>query len=86
MYIIPKPGDDNNITLEELLRDPLLKQMLVDIAQERKISLVPGNEGRDCPGNWELCDECDYLMCCFESDRCDRCFEENGECEINARN
>ncbi len=35
-----------------------------------KIKLMPGNEGKDCPGNGTVpgiecqCDECDYLMCC----------------------
>jgi len=82
MEQIPSSRDDYNITLEELLRDPLLKKMLVDIAHERKISLVPGNGGRDCPGNWEFCDECDYQICCFDSDMCDKCFAENGACEI----
>ncbi len=34
--------------------------------------LRPGNEGRDCLANGEhaevecACDECDYLMCCWE--------------------
>lgn len=36
-------------------------------------TLVPGNGGRDCPGNGSCvnieccCDECDYLQCCTES-------------------
>ncbi|MBR2883405.1 MAG: hypothetical protein IKB93_01310 [Clostridia bacterium] len=35
------------------------------------VQLMPGNEGKDCPGNGEhkwiecQCDECDYLMCCL---------------------
>ena len=35
--------------------------------------LVPGNLGKDCPGNGEregiecCCDECDYMQCCLES-------------------
>lgn len=39
--------------------------------------LIPGNNGKDCPGNGETkddngeiieccCDECDYFLCCFE--------------------
>ncbi len=34
--------------------------------------LVPGNLGRDCPGNGEdgqaecCCDECDYMLCCTD--------------------
>ena len=41
--------------------------MLMDVTG---IVLVPGNGGRDCPGNGEhneiecCCDGCDYLMCC----------------------
>lgn len=32
--------------------------------------LIPGNGGRDCPGNGYgkkecACDECDYFLCCF---------------------
>jgi len=34
------------------------------------IELIPGNGGKDCPGNGEngneiCCDECDYMCCCF---------------------
>ena len=44
-------------------------------------SLMPGNDGQDCPGNPELCDECDYLICCTNyNGMCDRCLEENGRC------
>ena len=39
--------------------------------------LIPGNLGKDCPGNGETkdqngniieccCDECDYMLCCYE--------------------
>ena len=34
--------------------------------------LIPGNDGRDCPGNGLhpdiecCCDECDYMMCCLD--------------------
>ncbi len=34
--------------------------------------LIPGNMGRDCPGNGSdpevecCCDECDYMLCCLE--------------------
>ena len=43
--------------------------MIVDVTGT---ILVPGNGGRNCPGNGEddpmncCCDECDYMMCCFE--------------------
>ena len=51
-----------------------------------EIILVPGNEGQDCPGNWECYDECDYLICCTNyNGLCDECFAENGMCPIKAR-
>ena len=43
--------------------------MIIDITG---IVLIPGNQGRDCPGNGEnpemecCCEECDYMMCCME--------------------
>lgn len=46
--------------------------------------LIPGNRGKDCPGNgmWNdlecCCDECDYMMCCLderEHMQCDICKE-----------
>ena len=43
--------------------------MIIDITG---IALIPGNCGKDCPGNWEFagldccCEECDYMMCCLE--------------------
>jgi len=36
------------------------------------IQLIPGEQGRDCPGSGNdtalecCCDECDYLLCCME--------------------
>ena len=42
--------------------------MIVDITGT---ILIPGEEGKDCPGNVEnnpvacCCDECDYMMCCL---------------------
>jgi len=94
MNIIPKPGDDDDISLEELLRDPLLKQVLFDIQAEGERFLTPGNKGRDCLYNGKFCDpdgnplpiccdECDYLMCCFDDDMCNKCFAENKGCEFN---
>ena len=53
--------------------------MIIDITGT---ILMPGNEGRDCPGNGEhpgvecCCDECDYMMCCFggfPARSCDTC-------------
>jgi len=50
------------------------------------LTLVPGSGGQYCPDNPEHCDECDYLMCCTNAeDMCDKCFAENGTCEIKAR-
>ncbi|MBP3447951.1 MAG: hypothetical protein J6K51_02890 [Clostridia bacterium] len=42
--------------------------MIIDITE---IELIPGNGGKDCPGNGEngnecCCDECNYMCCCFE--------------------
>ena len=48
------------------------------------ITLAPGNI-EICPGNPEYCDECDYLICCTNyNGLCERCFEENGMCQIEA--
>ena len=46
--------------------------------------LIPGNCGKDCPGNVEnnphvcCCDECDYMMCCLpthDEKECTSCKE-----------
>ena len=43
--------------------------MIVDVTG---VPLIPGNGGKDCPGNGKnpeyecCCDECDYMMVCFE--------------------
>ena len=45
--------------------------------------LIPGNQGRDCPGNGEdpivecCCEECDYLLCCLGNTECYDCKEQN---------
>lgn len=47
-------------------------------------ALIPGNQGKDCPGNGEhtdkygnhlecCCDECDYLLCCLEPNQQEKC-------------
>ena len=51
--------------------------MIVDITG---VELIPGNGGRDCPGNGEdgneiCCDECNYLGCCLEYHRKKPCNE-----------
>ena len=44
--------------------------MIIDITGT---ILIPGNCGRDCPGNGEhegiecCCDECDYMICCLDN-------------------
>ncbi len=43
--------------------------MIVDVTG---IVLIPGNGGKDCPGNGLVagvecaCDECGYLLCCLD--------------------
>lgn len=50
--------------------------MIVDVTGT---ILVPGNRGRDCPGNGRhkgiecCCDECDYLLCCIDDHSEERC-------------
>ncbi len=49
--------------------------MIIDVT---RTVLIPGNLGKDCPGNGETkdqngkiveccCDECDYMLCCLET-------------------
>jgi hypothetical protein len=50
--------------------------MILDITG---MILLPGNGGEDCPGNGQsgecCCDECDYMLCCFGTDKpsCESC-------------
>ena len=43
--------------------------MIVDITGT---ILIPGNDGKDCPGNGCIpgveccCNECDYMLCCID--------------------
>ena len=43
--------------------------MIVDVTG---IELIPGNQGKDCPGNGRnpiiecCCNECDYFLCCMD--------------------
>ena len=62
------------------------KKMILDVTG---IQLIPGNMGKDCPGNGNhldekglpiecCCDECDYYLCCLEShtqEDCKNCFD-----------
>ena len=44
--------------------------MIIDVTG---VVLIPGNGGKDCPGNGIdsavecCCDECDYMRCCMEN-------------------
>ena len=50
--------------------------MIVDITG---VVLLPGKNGKGCPGNGEnpdaeyCCDECDYMRCCYGVMTCDSC-------------
>ncbi len=56
--------------------------MIIDITG---IPLTPGNGGKNCLGNGTFydkdgnpleccCDECDYMICCFEKTDCNNCY------------
>ena len=56
--------------------------MIIDVTG---IELIPGNQGKNCPGNglhrdpWGqsiecCCDECNYALCCTESHQEEDCF------------
>ena len=53
------------------------------IIDETGVILIPGNGGKDCPGNGTdptgacCCDECDYMMCYYTEQDCDVCGDEN---------
>ena len=50
--------------------------MIIDITGT---ILIPGNQGKDCPGNGEhpevdcCCDECDYMLCCLDGHKSSVC-------------
>ena len=57
--------------------------MIIDVTG---VQLIPGNGGADCPGNGErvgdngkiiecCCDECDYMLCCYEDMPCADCVD-----------
>ena len=58
-------------------------------------TLVPGNGGKNCPGNGETkdangdlleccCEECDYYLCCMDENIEQRCLNcSDYECEYN---
>lgn len=51
--------------------------MIIDVTGTM---LIPGNLGKDCPGNGKdtniecCCDECDYMQCCLETHDSSECF------------
>ena len=60
--------------------------MILDITG---IELIPGNKGKDCPGNGNhmdksgnliecCCDECDYMICCHgdTAELCNKCSDD----------
>ena len=57
--------------------------MIIDVTG---VILIPGNGGRDCPGNGSgrdekgmpiecCCDECDYALCCYDPEHTNTCEE-----------
>ena len=59
--------------------------MLIDITGT---ILIPGNEGKNCPGNGLheaecCCDECDYMMCCFTPELVDCSACKDWDCPHN---
>ena len=62
--------------------------MIIDITG---IELIPGDNGKNCPGNGKqvdalglaiecCCDECDYFLCCSEThsdEECRDCLDKN---------
>lgn len=69
--------------------------MIIDVTG---IVLIPGNNGRDCPGNGKhvdknghviecCCDECDYMACCLDNRHVYACAAcEDYECPLSKRN
>ena len=55
-------------------------ELIIDVTG---VTLIPGNQGKDCPGNGTnpaiecCCDECDYMLCCCAVDlgQCNLCKE-----------
>lgn len=50
--------------------------MIIDITG---VELIPGEQGRNCPGNGEnphiacCCNECDYMICCLDNHKMQEC-------------
>lgn len=51
--------------------------MIIDVTG---VQLIPGNGGKDCPGNGMhegiecCCEECDYFLCCMDEENPPECF------------
>ena len=54
--------------------------MIIDITGTM---LIPGEQGKNCPGNGQIssveccCDECDYLQCCLPEHPMQECLNCN---------
>ena len=57
--------------------------MIIDVTG---IPIIPGNQGKDCPGNWSsagwncCCDECDYMICFLDTHdpkECESCTDQD---------
>ena len=71
----------------KLLRSITKKKFIID---STGVIITPGNQGRDCKGNGMsfdkegkiiecCCDECDYALCCEETnwkEACKSCYDE----------
>ncbi len=61
--------------------------MIIDITGT---VLIPGDQGRNCPGNGTVpkveccCDECDYMRCCFVMASCSACADPDCPRQVKA--
>ena len=77
--------------LSKITNKLIKRKRIIDISGT---ILIPGNNGKDCPGNGETqnnieccCDECNYLMCCTElHNSCECLYCEDLYCPHSAKN